>query len=353
MKVGIFTFHCAHNYGAMLQTFALEKTLNKIGCDASVIDYRPLYLTKPYRCKRRKLTSLFARSWKFFKINLYYYIFPYIRYYRFENFLRKIKVEPFSPAVLESLDCAVFGSDQIWNIHITEGDRFWFAEYLPDTVRKISYAASSEIDDVDFSAIADSIIANFDAISVRESNLQRILSEKTNKNISCVLDPTLLADERIWEALDGDKLIKDKYLLLYQVIPDKYALDLARKLATENDWKLIEVASYSLPYDENVIQTASPEMFYNLIRHSEFVVTTSFHGTAFSLICEKPFLTVRRMRGRNCRVENLLNDVGLLNRLVCEGEDLPPFDVDFKKVKIRLEERRQESLSFLRNALML
>lgn len=266
MKAGILTFHSADSYGAVLQARALVEVLRSLGHDASVIDYAPAYLTKPYRLWRNDWWKHPVGTAK----NLAASFAVARRRKGFQAFREGMHLTPFPP---EGFDAVVFGSDQVWNRHLNGGELLWFAQDpVFDHTRNIAYAASTGSvplpDDVDF--------GRFHRLSVREPQLQAELAARGFAS-TLVLDPVLLAGKDVLDALADPCPVKGRYVVAYEVIDNPQVMRIA--------------SSFGLP----VVRIASnprlsgrkqyvPGEFISLIRGAEHVVASSFHAVAVAKI---------------------------------------------------------------------
>lgn len=262
MKAGILTFHSADSYGAVLQARALVEVLRSLGHDASVIDYAPAYLTKPYRLWRNDWWKHPVGTAK----NLANSFAVARRRRGFQAFREGMHLTPFP---LEGLDAVIFGSDQVWNRHLNGGELLWFAQDpVFDHTRNIAYAASTGSvplpEGVDF--------GRFHRLSVREPRLQAELAARGFAS-TLVLDPVLLAGKEVLDALADPCPVKGRYVVAYEVIDNPQVMQIA--------------SSFGLP----VVRIASnprlsgrkqyvPGEFISLIRGAEHVVASSFHAVA-------------------------------------------------------------------------
>lgn len=249
-------------------------------------------------------------------------------------------------------DVYVMGSDQIWNPEITRGfDPVYFG-YLgfPKRERKyISYAASmeqSELSD-DEKVFCSEALKNFDAISVREKDLADLLQSLTAQNVEVVLDPTLLLNKSSWEKIATPPKIKGKYVLVYQVRVNKNAIEIAKRIAEQIKATVIQLTVSPYP-SRRKLQTESPTQFLGVMQHAACVVTTSFHGTAFSLIFNRPFYYVEQGDGRDSRAKSLLSDVELTNRVIQINDSQTFTKIDYDIVNNKLAELQMKSWEFLR-----
>ena len=354
MKIGILTFHSAPNYGAMLQCYALQEVLKSMGHDVEVIDYRLDYRLRPYRlpnAQRFNPLPIKKRS----ALNILTFRDRKIRNKEFESFLRTYLVlsdkvdRNFIP---NNYDVYIMGSDQIWNPKITQGfdpvffGSFWFHK---ENKKYISYAASmerTELSDAE-KEFCSKALNNFDAISVRERVLAALLLSITSKKIKVVLDPTLLLDKQVWGQIAKLPKIKEKYVLVYQVRNGVNTMQIAKKVAKQINAIVIQVAGGSPYLNRRKLQHESPTRFLGLMQHAACVVTTSFHGTAFSVIFNRPFYYVESTDGHDSRAKSLLSDLGLTERII-QVNDSPTFTrIDYDMVNDKLTELRIQSLKFL------
>ncbi len=353
MKIGILTFHCAYNYGAVLQAFALQEYLQYIGNDVHIIDYRPKYLWNA-----NKSFDWSVRALKSFIKKILIYQSNQRKERRFHEFWDNhlnlenidLNIQP------NSYDTFVFGSDQIWNATITGGkfDRIYFGDFEAARNRKlIVYAVSIggySLSPVDKSLIRDRL-NNFEAISVREKKLQITLQEILHKTVDCVLDPSLLVDTFAFDSLISEPLIDRTYICIYEVTPDSRTVQIAKKLSEGmNGAKIIRIGNYLKNGGgcENIID-AGPIDFLNYIKYSACVVTTSFHGTAFSIIFKKPFFTLKVSNSSDSRITDLLGDLNLMNQYILDVNvnSITIPQIDYKNVEVLLDKRRNESRLFL------
>lgn len=362
MRIGILTFHCAHNYGAVLQAYALQQYLIGLGHNVDVVDYKPRWIVNDYKVindwRRFVSKNPLKCVRKTVEAVKYTYLAPK-RYMRFDKFINEhlhLSFPLLNNRIPENYDVYIVGSDQIWNPGITGGfDDNYFAYFPFSKGRKkyISYAASMET-----SCLTDeqkeyfrSRLSNLDYISVRENNLLNLIQPLTDKKVYLVLDPTLLVKQTVWNKFIHKNSFNKKYLLLYGTADNRiYAY--ARKLAQKLDLEILGL-SFGITGRKFDYQTASPEQFISAFKYAEFVLTSSFHGTAFSIIFNKEFFTLRLGLGRDTRSESLLNTLGLSNRIVSfdSGIDLTG-KIDWKATNKLLEIKRKESIDFINMSLL-
>lgn len=352
MRIGILTFHRAINYGAVLQAYALQQTLEAMGHEVWVIDYRQPRVERtdrrPFQAddKMRLLKGLHLRSWWRYdhaKANVM------ARRERFDQFLNHYLrlTEPCGQNDFPDFDLYVIGSDQVWNSTICDGldPVFWGDFRHPMGSKVISYAASTSVKDLMEQQQADvqRLLRNFSSISVREKETCDYINQhfKLNNDAITVLDPTLLAEKEIWDTFDNDTFKGQDYVLYFgaracraypTVLRDK-----ATSLAKQYGW---EVKSIDFNAD-------SPVDFVNKFRYAKAVVTSSFHGTAFSLIFNRPLYAVMYGDEQDTRYVNVLKSFGAENMLFNLNQELNARDFNYKAINDYLYISRNNSIEYL------
>lgn len=359
MKVGIFTFHCAHNYGAVLQAYALQEFLCSKGFEAYIIDYCPPYLIRPYNALN--LFDFSSRNFisflRIFISKLFLLPVAIKRSKAFNHFIRRyLKVTSLDLASSNpDFDVFVFGSDQIWNPKICRGfDDVYFGKFKAAQGKGlISYAASmgTTVINEDGKEYLRWALADFSAVSVREYSLQHFLSEWQDKSVKVVMDPTFLLDVKRWDKIIQRTKIEGKYVLVYQVKTNPETLRIANCIARQIGGLVVELKAFLSLTHRSKYQCASPETFLSCIKYASCVVTTSFHGTAFSLIFNRPFYTIRLNADVDARSESLLGKLDLLDRLL-DSNVSPVFsEIDYQDVNLKRQRLTNESERFLLEAL--
>lgn len=356
MKIGILTFHRAINFGAVLQCYALYRTLSDMGHDVEIIDYRPVYIEK-----YRKLLY-----WKNFKKlgllkkikNLIFLPLTYRNKKKsaqvFDAFLNKhIKTSKIVKDAndISSYDVIFFGSDQIWNPYICEGyDPLYYGHFPKGETKFVSYAASLGTPQILTKEQWNKIfllLKSFDAISVRETKLTEYLQGGGIK-AQAVLDPTLLASKDIFERI-VEKPRETGYVLLYMLEADSNAIEFAKNIAKQKNLKLIRLRARSSvvtrkDYYDEVVPNSVGE-FLGYFKYADYVVNVSFHGTAFSVIFNKDFYTLKSCNFE--RAYGLLDSLDLLPRFVLPEEKVSPTRVDYSDADNKLIKMRESSLKFI------
>ncbi len=349
-KIGILTFHRAHNYGAVLQCYALQETLKDIGYHVEVVDYRQPYIESVYKPLS---LSYISKNWRHPRVLHRYFKKSLNRVEKssiFSIFMERwiTLTAPIDPNrnQMNDIDTYVIGSDQMWGLHCTGGlDPIYFGEFRRAKESKVvGYAISSNtrsIESID-KELMQSYCTNFSELSFREPVIADAVSAKTGLKSRVDIDPTLLTDESHWHKMINDKWSKERYVLLYQVrtphqdpkLLNRKAAELAEKLGC----RVIDMSDMRY----------SPEDFVSLFKYAEAVVTSSFHASVFSVIFERSLYAVRLKDGHDSRYENILNAIGAEDLLVDMDFTPEPKSVDYRPIKSNLAKLRTESLDYLR-----
>lgn len=326
MKIGILTFHEADNYGAVLQNYALLTCLRSCGHYVETINFR---------CKNilnNNALNILPRSrvsylggCKELISNLIHHSSRVYKHKMFESFRHEklCLTDPFSPKkndkIVGEYDCIIVGSDQVWNSKIVGEDiHTFFLDFFAGI--KIAYAASSGSTNL-FPDTQIAQLKKFSDVFVREASLCEYL-KKRGVNNSVVMDPVFLLSKEEWlREIGTERKVKDPYLFFYFVgnnIDESIAI--AKKVAKEKGIKIVTLER-TLKLPEAMVFTASsPFDFIRLVRDAEFVVASSFHATAFSVLFEKEFVSVpHRITGS--RIEDLLHYLGFEKYIVYSDKE--------------------------------
>ncbi len=345
-RIGVLTFHNAINYGAVFQTYALQQTIKSMGGIPCVIDYQSPSIQKAerYICIdsfKKFLKSLFnLRQVSIKKGKFNKFITDYIdisnRYekkdlYKIENLFDKF----------------IVGSDQVWNPYITDYDDVYLLSFVNDNNKKNSYAASFGLSQlpVDWCDECITELSKFRVLSTRERAGKEIITKKIKKEVSVDLDPVFLRTANEWRSLVKNK--KGKYIFVY--MPWEKTLAFAKKLSNETGLPIIQCGWKSiLNPGKNIGQIESslgPDEFLSLLYNSEYVVTGSFHATAFSIIFHKKFFVEIPLKVGS-RIQNLLEMFSLQDRRI--GSECNK-DINWDMVDGLLDEYRLISKERLKN----
>lgn len=307
MKIAVITLHRVRNYGSSLQTLAMQMFLKELGCEPEIIDYYPERYTSIGLLKRLKNKSniLMKNPILLFMARTAIALSYYKKHLVFDRFLKKhitlTKQTYYSEEELKKnlpiADGYCTGSDQVWNSHWNEGvDRPFYLSFLPENAYRFAYASSignTKISDSEKNEIAP-LLKKYKHISVREDSSVAILHDIGIKDVKHLLDPTLLFDAKAWEPYISNKHKNQKYILTYNLHHDKRINQYAMILAQKHNLKIMNI-SYNW-HDAirfgHLAWCPTVEEYLGLIRNAIYVVTDSFHATAFSLIFGIKFIDI-------------------------------------------------------------
>ena len=368
MKIGILTFHASHNFGSMLQNYALQQFLIDEGHAVETINLRnakqKYMYHHPMHMGRRNpsLKYLLARF-----LDPVWLINECRRWHIFENFLKDnlILTKEYDDwnAIRDDIpendyDAVIAGGDQIWNPFCYDFDWSYF---LPDSiapVKKVAFSPSmgSSIprirEDGNLVSKIKAALEDFDHISVREIDACDYLRELLDMDIPVVADPTLLPDLSSYLKLVGEPLVKEPYIYYYTPshAPDPEAEGMAVRLADELGLRIVTSYPRFLRRTPMKSVVSGPVEFLNLVKNAQIVVGKSYHLVIFSMLFHKEFITLKRKD--DPRVGTLLERMKISGRNMETVDDYSKLtEIDFKTVDLELSRFRQETISYLRNVL--
>lgn len=365
-KIGILTFQNAYNYGAILQLYGLYSIIEQQGYNVKVINYKNEYFEDYYICKyslfkHNKYSNRFKNILKVignpsiaFNANM--------RRKKIDVFLNKhVKTtEWIEKASLKKLngnfDLFIVGSDQVWNMGLSDYDSTYFLDFVESGKKKIAYAASigkEYISGLEYD-LMEKNLPLYSAISVRERRACELINQYFGKKVDVVLDPTLLQNKNFWSniAEESGVKIKKKYILIYAVQQPTNLLDVAIKLATEKNYEIVSIFGNNIKCKHRTIRNASIEDFLYYIKNAEYTFVTSFHGLVFSILFNKEFYyeLAKTVPNNNSRLIDLCESLGVQGREVLDRA-LPESDIDWNIVNEKLEDERKKSIQWLESAL--
>lgn len=354
MKVGIVTYHRTLNYGACLQAIATRHILSNLGYEAYYVDYWPDYHSDSYRVfSIRRFFDLGIRSRLLYLKNaILYWRFRKCRINHFESFFSKY-ITPFCKPIEDEFDAIVYGSDQIWRKQPRIGsyNPVYFGYNNFRTKKHISFSASMGIlpDNEKDKQIISDYLKHLDNISVRENNLRCLLNDLGYTDVKVTLDPTLLLTSDQWdEIIPSSRLVSKNYVLVYGVSDVPLEMTEILKFANAKGLDVVVLSGEATGYDTTKhFSTQDPSSFISLIKNADFVITSSFHGLAFSIIYKKQFLA--SYYNNSNRAETILDALGIHNRIIKKYSIIPAENpiIDYTEVDFRLKELKKKSLDYL------
>lgn len=336
-KIGTITFHWATNYGAVIQAYALQQCLTKLGFETEIINYVPRRTTLI-----NALVALKNRNLQYF--NKEHHISKFRnKYLKLSG--SKIGSSKKLKRYANQYTHIVAGSDQIWNYSFTMGAEggqslSYFLNFAGQNTKKISYAASFGMDIApdDYIKVVSPLVKQFDGISVRENTGVKI-AEQLGVRAEIVCDPTLLLRKEDYELLLSSPTKGSCYI--YSYILHGRANDVN---------EILEAIKKNYP-DLRVIDDNGSGIveWLSNIRDAKYVITNSFHGMMFSLIFNTPFVVVPVIGTKmNDRIMTVLSSVGLMDRIVEDAYSIPQTDIDWDSVNSKLEENREKGIAYLK-----
>ncbi len=355
LTVCIITCHDVYNAGASLQAHALRAFIEQQGVRALTIDYKPDYLSRHFLLwgcfsdkydkpiirtlynlvklpgrivrrlsRRKKQYDLFSSKWLKLSTKRY-------------STLKQLTQNP------PKADVYFTGSDQVWNTLFPNGkDPAFYLSFVPEGSIRASYAASFATETVspDCRDNVKEWLQNLDFISVRESSGLNILRELGINGGSQVLDPVFLLSKEKWEAIEDTFHANAPYILLYDFDNSEGVKTFAINKAKLNGWKIYSILPCK--YADCVFEDCGPAMLPTLIHHASFIISNSFHATAFSLIYEKDFVVFNRNESINTRMQDLLSLI---------GEDAMQETRDYTTIRPKLQTALNHSIQYISNVL--
>lgn len=355
LKVGIITFHNAINYGALLQTYALQQSISNMGYGSTVIDYSNCHIDK---IRKKPCWKEYHNPFNYYNDKSIYEI-ENIKERKLREFLNtrintteKANKDNISK-ISDDLDVVFTGSDQVWNDSITDFDDTYYLDFVP-AKKRCSYAASigKEVIPAENIPRMQGLLSNYRAISVREETAKKALESQLGISATRVLDPTLLLSEREYKEI-AEKPKGKKYVLLYMLLYSESLIHSAKKMAKEKGVPIFCINS-SGKRIKGVIDCsdAGVEEWLGLFLNADFIFTNSFHGTAFSINFNKQFnveLPPAKIQASS-RVKDILKVFALDNQMIENGETKSNF-INYELVNEILKSERKKSKKFLVDAI--
>ena len=383
-KVGIVSCYFKHNYGSMLQAYATQKILDDMNIENETINIdknidfsngkKKYYMGQVFNFQfiKSKLGMVKLKLDKKINKNLGKNIS--IRDKKYEEFRKNFRLtEPYktyaelNEKAEKDYSSVIVGSDQLW-LPVNVVADYYTLNWVPEDVNKVSFSTSFGVSVIPekYKEAYKKFLNRINYLSTREVAGQKIIKELTGRDATLVCDPTLLFSKDEWMSIQQEEpIIKGKYIFCYFLGKNIEHRKFAERLKEKTGYKIVslnhadEYVKYSDMFADEAPYDVGPAEFLNMIRNAEYVCTDSFHGTVFSLINNVKFFTFRRYNSKskvstNSRIDSLLGIVNLKERLINGDEDVEKEiekKIDFENVNIKLEEFRNTSKEFLKNAL--
>ncbi|MFC2135298.1 polysaccharide pyruvyl transferase family protein [Bacteroidota bacterium] len=343
MKIGILTFHDGINHGAYLQCYSLMRVLSSEGHDVEIINYKNFkhWFTEYRVFLLRKNPLLAIRNYskirKFHKAH--------------EKFNLSAITFSHSKVSKSHYDAVIVGSDIVWNYEnpLFGFDKLYFGHGL-NADKLISYAAS-------FGAVTKESLPpsdvttglkKFDSISVRDNNSRDLVKTYIDRDAEVVLDPTFLSN------FSGEEVLPEEnnFILVYAFMMPEKIKEQVKEFARKNNKRIIAVA-YPQSWCDKNLGTVDPFEWLGYFKKADYVLTSTFHGTLFSLKYQKQFCTIGNIAINNKAI-HILNKVGLIEYLIQKDETVEQIlssQINYDDVNTKLQPEIDRSMSFLLGAL--
>lgn len=354
MKAGVITLHSVYNYGTQLQAFATQEKLKQYFNEVTFIDYKRkdtygIGLLRTFS-KGNPIKALIALP----TIIYWKYIFGSFQEKHLHLSTKEYLSEEDFKEFEDFADIYFTGSDQVWNTGWNKGIiKPFYLHFVPEEKKRYAFASSFGITEVDDSDIQNSkkYIDKYEKITVREESAISILKEQYSyRSVSRILDPTLIMPASFWRAIEGKRKVKEEYILIYN-LQRSYEFDkFAQEISKRTGIKLYRLCTRFDQIFRTGKSIVIPPIFefVSLIDHAKFVITDSFHATAFSMNMETQPICVYPTNYASRLSDFLL----LVESQQCHIKDFKDYDVinrqiNFNHVKSILEKERTKVDIFL------
>ncbi len=352
-RIGLITWHYYRNFGSALQAYALQEVIRSMGHKVEIINYHSPKFGKTDSAK--ELAKGIACRVFGDRIGASYYAFQN-QYFRQT---RAVQEEKDLLRLSERFDAFICGSDQIWAPNVF--NPVYMLDFVRGGKKKISYAASIGLNELPPNLIGEytRLLSDFDSVSVREDAGAELLKKECGITARTVLDPTLLLDAETWQTLEKETAFeKSKYIFCYFLNARHGYAALVKEYAKKHGYAIVGVSADERDAERMELVRIGPREFLRLIHNAQAVFTDSYHGTIFSLLYRKRFVTFERFSDsdplcQNSRIYQLDRYFGLNGRIVnaAETEEIGIKEADHAEFEAKRKELRIKSLDFLSSAL--
>ena len=371
--VGILTYHHYYNYGTMLQALALQYYISNLGYESEIIDYQhdtSMSLQKKIALRIRRF-PIYIKEHDKYRTLAKNEAYQKERKEEFERFYtQNVKVSKQKYTCIEDLqrnkpnyDGYVIGSDQTWNPYVSNRPEAFYLTFVADDHKKGSYAPSLPVTDMtdEHKAFLKSKLDCFAYVSCREATGARELEKILNRNVPCVIDPTLLLNCSQWQQYEDELDIKleGDYILVYFLGDNKEHREFVRHIQEKTGYQVLTIPmSYLEMKDTDWTKVVvGPDGFFRLIHGAKIVCTDSFHGTMFSINYHKQFFSFCKMKdgemaSNNSRLYDSLALFSLEDRIIKSVSDIDSVtQINYEEVEKKLESERTKATNYLETML--
>jgi len=362
MKIGIYTIHSAYNYGAMLQAYATQKTLEKLGHQVEFVNLYPLELEKKNESK------IISWNLKLFIIYIYSCLNPKVRskhkkFRKFRSLMNMSKRYYSLDEIYDNppkYDIHLVGSDQVWNLEKGFQEKnFFFLDFLTENETKISYASSFGTSTISTNCNDKlfEFLKGFKAISTREREGVGIIKRATGLDSKHVLDPTFLLTCDEWNSFSIEPEIKGDYILCYGFDGSEKSKEMIFSVKKRLNIPVIVISvSLFFPFKlDRFIHEVGPSEFLGLVKNAKFICTSSYHGMALAINYRKSFIGTLHPT-RNARMKSMLSKFDLEKRQLNNPKEIlnmadDELYIDYSKIDSKITKAIKDSYMWLNSNL--
>lgn len=361
MKTLTTTFHHTTNYGAVLQSYALQHTIQELGHENVILEvvppkkkksesHSPIQILKSWylkylRIKRHKQVARLQQSFIDFHKAYLQLTKPY-------HSMHELLNDP----EMQEYDCLITGSDQVWNMSTVPD--FIDSRLLlfgSKSARRYSYAASIEelnYTDEQKKRIVNAIM-NFNGVSLREESACNYVESFSGIKCKRVIDPVFLLTKTEWMKIAKEPRIKGPYILCYQVQSNSRIEEVADQIKKRTGYPIISICNGAIRWmkSDYSFHDVSVEEFIGFYNQAAYIVSASFHGVAMGIVFDKPvYAMVKQVRSN--RIREIMNLMGFHNYIVDQNSNdkVPEYnEADLQRMKIIKEKERNNGLHFIKS----
>ena len=375
--IGVCLKYMMRNYGSQLQARATVKILEDMGLDYEILQYNKKGILFKLKAIPRIFNPVFVND-KMLSLqkrkSLRNVPQVEIRNRLFDDYSKKhfgdhtVSVDYYKDLqnIAERYDAVITCSDQLWS-PAGLGTNFYNLMFVPQHIRKISFASSFGVDKIPSYQLkrTKQYLDRIEYISVRENQGRDIVKQLTGRDVPVLMDPVFVYTKEEWEDFIPVERVYDfPYVLTYFLGDNNHFRKRVEEFAHKKGLKIVAIkfSNSYLEYDKNFGDVApfdvDPDRFLNLVRGANFICTDSFHGCAFSIICEKPVAIFNRYTAgssssKNSRIDSLCENLGLSKIRANENSSLSDLftdEIDYYSVKKRLEKYILKTKHYLKTA---
>lgn len=349
MKIGIVTVHDSNNYGSFLQAFALQEVLHEFGHEVFFVRTRDkkfvkkTFIPRLFRKKNIRHPIRFFHNWKTG-------VCKWKAFTKDQTLFKEIdRME------LEAMDLVILGSDEIWNIQVKSFQNgLFFGEGVHNAIAYAVSVGRAEYQDFKNNPFYAEAMKTIGHIMVRDSRTKDIVEKVCGFTPKVVCDPTFLIDKELFTRNKHaeDHFRDGRFLLIYSYSLGKDMEEKIKKLAESKKLKIVSACFYYNWADHNMM--VGPLEFCSLMQKADFVFTTTFHGTVFSILNEKQFVCIPA----SIKTNDLLEKLGLEERIIEENASIERIAgkmeselTDYASVNGKIKQIRAESLELLKESI--